>query len=256
MITAGIDCGFKNTKAVILKDGKILGRGMIFTGFDQKKAVDSAFEFAMLQSGTRRGDIRKISGTGSGKNAVEIADIQIEDRYAISKAARFFFSSARSVADVGAEEGRAARIDENGNPIDFAVNEKCAAGSGTFIEAMARALELTVEEMGRICALSNKRISLNTECAVFAESEVVRLIHSKAAKPDISKAVHDAMALRIVSMIRRVGVYPDLVLFGGVANNPGFTDAVKRELKIDRLYIPEYPEFGAATGAAAVAAEG
>ena len=160
------------------------------------------------------------------------------------------------MADVGAEEGRAAKIDENGNPIDFAINEKCAAGAGTFIEAMARALEVTIEEMGRLCMQSDKKIPMNTQCAIFAESDFVGMIHAKTAKPDISKAIHDSMAGRIVSMIRRIGINEDIAMIGGVGYNPGFMAAMQRELKVDKICVPDEPEYGAAAGAAVVAAEG
>jgi benzoyl-CoA reductase subunit D len=156
---------------------------------------------------------------------------------------------------VGAEEGRAAKIDENGNPIDFAINEKCAAGAGAFIEAMARALEVTIEEMGPLCLESDKKIPMNAQCVVFAESEVVGLIHAKTDKPDISKAIHDSMASRIVSIIRRIGVNEDIVMIGGVGYNPGFMTALQQELKVEKVYIPDEPEYGTAVGAAVVAAE-
>ena len=174
---------------------------------------------------------------------------------AMTKAAHYFFPNARTVADVGAEEGRAAKIDEKGDPVDFAINEKCAAGAGAFIEAMARALEVTLEDMGPLCLESDKEIPINAQCAIFAESEVVGLIHSKTSKTDISKAIHDSMASRIVSMIHRIGVNEDVVMLGGVGRNPGFMAAIRRELKLDNIYIPDAPEYGAATGAAVVAAE-
>jgi benzoyl-CoA reductase subunit D len=159
------------------------------------------------------------------------------------------------VADVGAEEGQAAKIDEKGNPVDFAINEKCAAGAGVFIEAMARALEVSVEEMGLMGLQSNKKIPMNAQCVVFAESEVVGLIHAKTEKQDISKAIHDAMASRIVSMIRQIGVNKDVAMIGGVGYNPGFVAAMLRELKVEKVFIPDEPEYGAAVGAAVVAAE-
>ncbi|OGP59854.1 MAG: CoA activase [Deltaproteobacteria bacterium RBG_13_49_15] len=255
MITAGIDCGAKNTKTIIMKDGKILGKGMVPTGFDQEKAVEISLEKALKEAGIKRGDIQKVGGTGSGKGAIRIADNRVNDIKAISKAANYFFPNARTVADVGAEEGRAAKLDETGGPVDFAINEKCAAGAGAFIEAMARALEVTIEEMGTICLQSDKEIPVNAQCAIFAESEVVGLIHSKTAKTDISKAIHDAMASRIVSMIRMVGVNPDLVMLGGVAYNPGFMMSMRNKLKMEIIYVPDSPEFGAAVGAAVVAAQ-
>ena len=256
MITAGIDCGAKNTKTIIMKDGEIIGKGTQLTGFDQKKAVENSFEEAIQAAGIGRDDIQRICATGSGKKAISMADNDVNDIKAMSKGAHYFFPDARTVADVGAEEGRAAKIDENGSPIDFTINEKCAAGAGTFIEAMARTLEVTIEEMGRLCMQSDKKIPMNTQCAIFAESDVVGMIHAKTAKPDISKAIHDSMAGRIVSMIRRIGINEDIAMIGGVGYNPGFMAAMQRELKVDKICVPDEPEYGAAAGAAVVAAEG
>ena len=255
MITAGIDCGAKNTKTVIMKDGQILAKASALTGFDQKKAAEESLTKAIQRAGMSRGDIKRVGGTGSGKNSIQMADAKVNDIKAMAKGAFYFSPSARTVADVGAEEGRAVKVDEKGNVVDFAINEKCAAGAGAFIEAMARALEVTLEKMGHLCLQSEKEIPINAQCAIFAESEVVGLIHAKTEKPDISKAIHDAMASRIVSMIRRVGVNEDLVLIGGVGRNTGFVDAMKRELKLDKLFIPDEPEYGAAVGAAIVAGE-
>jgi len=255
MITAGIDCGAKNTKTVIMKDGRIIGKGSVLTGFDQKAAVEASLEKAIKASGISKDDVKRIGGTGSGKESITMADTVINDIKAMAKAAFYHFPKARTVADVGAEGGRAAKMDENGIPVDFAINEKCAACAGAFIEAMARALEVSLEEMGPLCLTSSSEIPMNAQCAIFAESEVVGLIHAKTAKQDISKAIHDSMASRIVSMIRRIGVNEDIVVIGGVAYNPGFMEAMKRELKLEKIYIPDEPEYGAAVGAAIVAAE-
>jgi benzoyl-CoA reductase subunit D len=255
MITAGIDCGAKNTKTIILRDGQIIGKGLVPTGFVQEKAVEDSLEQAAKNAGISQDGLLKIYGTGSGRKAVKIADDTVNEIKAMAKGANFFFPSARTVVDVGAEEGRAAKIDEKGNPMDFAINEKCAAGAGTFIEVMARALDVTIEEMGPLCLESDKEIPMNAQCVIFAESEVVGLIHSKTEKPDICKAIHDSMASRIVSIIRRIGVNEDIVMLGGVGYNPGFMSAMKRELKVDTIYIPDEPEYGTAVGAAVVAAE-
>ena len=253
MITAGIDCGAKNTKTVIMKDDQVIGMASVPTGFDQEAAVEKSLKQAIEAAAIQREDIDAIGGTGSGRDAVTIADHAVNDIKAMSKAAFYLFPSARTVADVGAEEGRAAKMDENGNPLDFAINEKCAAGAGAFIEAMARALEVHLEEMGPMSLTSTKEIPMNAQCAIFAESEVVGLIHAKTEKQDISKAIHDSMASRIVSMIRRIGVNEDVVMIGGVAYNPGFIESMRRELNLQQIHIPEQPEFGAAVGAALVA---
>jgi benzoyl-CoA reductase subunit D len=255
MITVGIDCGAKNTKTIIMRNRNIIGRAKIPTGFDPEKAVGASLAAAMRAAGIQREDITRIYGTGSGKKAVKIAADTVNDIKAMSKGANFYFPNARTVTDVGAEEGRAAKIDDKGNPIDFAINEKCAAGAGAFIEAMARALEVSIEEMGPLCLQSDKEIPMNAQCVIFAESEVVGLIHSQTSKPDISKAIHDCMAGRIVSMIRRIGVNQDIAIIGGVGNNPGFLDAMKRELRVEKIYVPDEPEYGAAVGAAVAAAE-
>ena len=255
MITAGIDCGAKNTKTVIMKDRKIIGKGTVQTGFDQKKAVDDSLATAIEEAGIARDDIAKIGGTGSGRNAIDIADTSVNDIKAMGRAANYYYPNARTVTDVGAEEGKAAKLDEKGNAVDFAINEKCAAGAGAFIEAMARALEITLEELGPLALTSDKEIPMNAQCAIFAESEVVGLIHAKTSKQDISKAIHDAMASRIVSMIRRIGVNEDVVMVGGVGYNPGFVEAMKRELNLENIFIPEDPDFGSAAGAAVVAAQ-
>ena len=255
MITAGIDCGAKNTKTVILKDGKIIGKGAVPTGFEQAQAVKQSFELALEDAGIAKDQVAHIAGTGSGAKSITEADIKVNDIKAMTRAAHFFFPNARTVADIGAEEGRVAKCDENGNVVDFVVNEKCAAGAGAFIEAMGRALETPLSEMGTLALSSNNSIPMNAQCTIFAESEVVGLIHAKIEKKDISKAIHDAMASRIVSMIRCIGVNPDVVMIGGVAYNPGLVSALQKELAVDKIYIPDTPEFGAAVGAAAVAAK-
>ena len=255
MITAGIDCGAKNTKTVVLRDGKIIGRSKVLTGFDQGQAVEVSFRMALGEAGIAQAELHRIMGTGSGKNAVIIAHDTVNDIKAMGRGAVFSFPDARTVADVGAEEGRAAKLDEKGNPIDFAINEKCAAGAGAFIEAMGRALETPLEEMGPLALTSTREIPMNAQCAIFAESEVVGLIHAKTEKNDISKAIHDSMASRIVSMIRRIGVNGAVVMMGGVAYNPGFLAAMKKELQLEAIHIGDFPEYGMAVGAAVVAAE-
>jgi len=255
MIVAGIDCGAKNTKTVILKDGKIIGKGMTLTGFDQEAAVKASMEAALKDAGITESDVEKIGGTGAGMDDIKQATVKVNEVKSIAKAAIFYFPSARTVTDVGAEMGRAVKINEQGKVEDFAINEKCAAGAGAFIEAMARALEVDLTEMGPMAISSDKEIPMNAQCAIFAESEVVGLIHAKTEKKDISKSIHDAMASRIVSMIRRIGVNEDIVMLGGVGLNPGFVNSLKKELEVEKIHIPEDPAYGSAVGAALVVAE-
>ncbi|MFQ5857104.1 MAG: acyl-CoA dehydratase activase [Anaerolineae bacterium] len=254
MITAGIDVGAKTTKVVIMNDGQVLGRSNpVLTGFDQQEAAEKAMAEALAAAGLEQGAIERTVATGAGAKAVPFANDAISDVKAAARGANFFFPSARTVIDVGAEEGRGIRCDEKGMVIDFAVNEKCAAGAGAFTEAMSRALEVPLEEMGGMSLKSQNAVPMNAQCAVFAESEVVSLIHAKTPKQDIVRAVHDAIASRIGSMVRRVGVERDAALIGGVAHNIGFVDALRRGLELEIL-VPEEPDYVSAVGAALVAA--
>jgi benzoyl-CoA reductase subunit D len=254
MISAGIDCGAKNTKTIILNDGEVIGKAKILTRLDQLKAVEISLAKAIEDAGIKFEDVSRIGCTGSGKNAVQMAESKINVIESMGKGARFYFPKALTVVDVGAEGSRAARLDHNGNIEDFGINEKCAAGAGAFIEAMSRALEIPIDEIGPLALTSRNEIVINAQCAIFAESEVVGLIHAKTEIKDISKAIHDAMANRIASVIRRVGVKEDVVMIGGVAYNPAFVEALKSELKLKDIYIPEFPDCAGAVGAAIVVA--
>jgi benzoyl-CoA reductase subunit D len=254
MITAGVDCGAKNTKVVLLKDGEVIGKSAVLSGFDQKGAAQQAFEEAIKQAGVAKEDVKYITATGSGKKEVDFANNTVTEVGADAKGAHKLFPSARTVIDVGAEEGRAIKSDGSGKVVDFAINEKCAAGAGSFTESMARALEVKVEDLGDLSLQSTKEIQMNAQCAVFAESEVVTLVHAKTPKEDMAKAVHDAIASRITSMVRKIGVENDVALIGGVARNKGFVKSLKDDLGVE-LKLTEDPEYVTALGAAIVASE-
>lgn len=254
MNVAGIDCGAKFVKVLILEGDKILAKSSVLSGFDLKSAISQALGLALNKAGLSSQDLVYIAATGTGKEEATSAHSTVTAVGADAKALNFLFPSVRTVIDVGAEEGRAIKISEKGKVIDFAINEKCAAGSGTFTETMARALEIDVEEMGPLSLKSQKAIPMNAQCAVFAESEVVSLIHAKQSKEDIARAVHDAIADRIASLARKIGIVKDVSLVGGIARNIGFVDSLKRDLELD-LFIPDDPEFSCALGAAMAAAE-
>jgi len=250
-ITSGIDMGSKNVKVIILKDWQILAKGLAPSGFDQKTAAEKVFTNVLGKASLSRGNIAHIVVTGAGKDLAPYANSEISMVGADALGGNFLYPSARTVIDVGAETSRAVRCNEKGRMIDFVINEKCAAGSGTFIEAMARALEVKLEEIGPLSLKAEKTISMNAQCTIFAESEVVSLIHEKASKADIARAIHDSIANRIASLARRLGIQRDVVLVGGVAKNVGFVNSLQRTLGIE-LLVPEEPEFVGALGAALV----
>lgn len=255
MVTCGIDMGSKTIKVVLIDGDRILAQHMIPTGKDKEKLAEQAFGEALQKAKLSRGDVKKIVATGIGRKRVSFANDFITPPSAVARGIVRLLPSVRTVIEVGAEEGRAVRCDEKGKMKDFATNEKCAAGAGTFVEVTARTMEVKTEEMGKLSLQSTQKIDMNAQCAVFAESELVSLIHAKTSKVDIIRAVHEAMAGRIDSLARTIEVEKDVALVGGVARNIGFVDCLKRGLATDIL-IPENPEFVGALGAAIIAAEG
>jgi bzd-type benzoyl-CoA reductase Q subunit len=249
MISTGIDVGARNVKVVIVNDGTIVARSMVPTGFDPSVSASDALRKAIEQSGLAESDIKQIIATGVNAEMTSHATGKVSMVRAMAKAGTYFFPKARTVIDVGAEDARAVKCDEKGNIADFVANDRCAAGAGAFIEAMTRALELKLEEMGSLSLKADKAIPMNAQCVIFGESEVVTLIHQKTPKADIARAVYDAMSDRISSMVRRLGINPDVVLIGGVAKDVGLISSLKSKLGVD-LFIPEEPEFASALGAA------
>jgi len=254
MITAGIDMGAKNIKVVILKDGEIIGKSNVSTGFDQAGSARKGLEAASRAAGIEISTIEHITATGAGRKAAPNANSDITEVGADARGAIFRVGDARTVIDVGAEEGRGIKIDAAGKVLDFAVNEKCAAGAGSFAESMSRALEISLVEFGELSLKSERTIPMNAQCTVFAESEVVSLLHAQTPKEDIARAVCDAIASRITAMVRRVGIEQNVALIGGVAYNMGFLNSLKRSLNCD-IIVPEEPEYVGAIGAALVAGE-
>jgi benzoyl-CoA reductase subunit D len=252
MITAGIDMGTQSVKAVILKDGEVISRGKSFSGFEPTKAAEQAVGEALKKAKLSLSDVNHITATGSGMDMAPYSNSTISMMGADAKAGVYLFPKARTIIDVGAEEARAVKCDDNGIMMDFVVNERCAAGAGAFIEAMARALEVKLEEMGPLSLKAERASSINATCVIFGESDVVTLIHRQESKPEIARAIFDAMADRVSSMVYRLGVNPDVVLLGGVAKDVGFVASLKRKLCVDVL-TPEYPEYAGALGAALIA---
>ncbi len=249
MITAGIDIGARTVKIVVQEDGKILGKGLV-PGGAESDVVMQAFDAA----GVDIDRVERALATGAGRKACSLADGEITEVNAAARGGVHLLESCRTVVDVGAEESRVARCNHRGKVVDFAYNEKCAAGAGIFVESMARALQVSVEDFGSLALQSIRPTRMNAQCVVFAEAEVVALIHAGTPQEDIARAVVDAMAGRIASMVRKVGFERDLVLVGGVARNAGFVEAVNRDLGLE-VVVPEDPEYVPALGAALAAAE-
>jgi benzoyl-CoA reductase subunit D len=255
MIVAGIDVGGKNVHVVIKKDGQIFGKGAAPAGIKKAEAVERLYDEVLKKVNLARKDVERVVATGSGAKRVAFANGVISDVAADARGVNKLVPAAKTVIDVGAEEGRAIKIGPEGKVLDFAINEKCAAGTGAFVDAMARALEISTEEMARIALNSIDSIPMNAQCAVFGESEVVSLIHQKKAKPDIARAVMDAIAGRVGSLARIVGLEEEIVVVGGIARNAGFVDSLKKNIEVP-VKVPEDPDYIGALGAAEAAIAG
>jgi len=249
MISAGIDVGAKTIKVVLLKDRKIQSKSLILAGIDMAGSTKQALNEALDEAKLSFQDIDIVVSTGAGRKEVSFAKKELTSVSADAKGIVFLLPSVRTVVDVGAEESRAIRCDASGRVTNFAINEKCAAGAGVFAEAMARALGVNLEEFSKLALKSDKTNLLNTQCVIFAESEVVSLIHAGTSKEDISRVVHNTLARRISSMVRAIRLEKDIALIGGMAKNVGFIDSLSRDLQVTPV-VPAEPEYVSAIGAA------
>ena len=254
MITAGIDVGAQTIKVVILDDGEVVARSIAVAGWDPVGPAEQAFDEAVARAGMARGDLEHIVATGLGRKSVPFAQSHSSEVACTAKAATWLLPGVRTIVDVGAEESRAAKCTPTGQVLDFAKNDKCAAGVGAYVEAMARALEVSIDEMAALSLASQNLVPLSATCVVFAESEVVSLIHAETPKSDIAHAIHDAIAVRVRSMVQRVRAEPDVALVGGMALNAGFVACLRKHLGT-AVAVPEHPQMAAALGAALIAAQ-
>ncbi|MCK9986089.1 MAG: benzoyl-CoA reductase subunit D [Azoarcus sp.] len=256
--------GSRSVKVVLLEELDLEGKPQLFVkkahmmlpgDLDADQAAERAYDDALKAAGVSRDQVKSVFATGAGRSQVAFATEGVTEMTAGARGAVYMYPQARTVVDVGAEEGRGIKTDSDGKAIDFAGNEKCAAGAGSFAEAMSRALQLSLKEFGEASLKSDKSIPMNAQCTVFAESEVVSLIHSSTPKEDIAKAVLDAVASRVCAMVRRVGIEGNVVLIGGMGHNPGFVQSLKNAMEVDEVLLPELPEFASALGCALIAAE-
>lgn len=254
MLTVGIDSGSRNTKAVVLNNGKIMAKAMALTDFDTNGSAVKVYETVLAGAGVQTDEVAAVVATGVGRNGVKFAKDNISEISSAARGIRFVKPDVNTIIDLGAEGSRVIILKPDGKIASFAGNDKCAAGAGAFIETMARILQVTPEEMGALALKHAQEVPMNTQCVVFAESEVISLIHQKTAKADIAHAIHKGIAIRIASMVRGAGIVEGIALIGGPGNNVGLVQAVKDVLAKD-VVIPEDPDYMSALGAALYAAE-
>jgi len=250
--TIGLDIGSLATKIVLFSDGKLLDYKAERSTYDFKKVGKKLFEEILQKNNINKSEVY-IMSTGYGRNTIDIANDRITEITAHARGAQYFFPDVRSVIDIGGQDSKAILISQKtGNVIDFQMNDKCAAGTGRFLEVMAHALDVLIEDIGSLALRSNNPSSISSTCTVFAESEVISLFARGESKQNIAAGIHKSIARRVAAMAKRIGVEPKLVFTGGVAKNVAVKKYLERELGFE-IVVPELPQFTGAIGAALIA---
>ena len=247
--TLGIDIGSTASKCVMLADGKdIVSKSLISVGAGTsgpQRAISQVLESA----GLTKEDMAYVLATGYGRYSLdEIADHQMSELSCHAKGASFLFPEAHTVVDIGGQDVKILQI-ENGIMTNFVMNDKCAAGTGRFLDVMARVLEVKVEDLGRLGAMSTKNVEISSTCTVFAESEVISQLAQETDKCDIINGIHRSVAARVAGLAHRVGVRELVVMTGGVAQNSGVVHALENELG-HTIHTSPLTQYNGALGAA------
>ena len=247
--TLGIDIGSTASKCVMLKDGKeIVAKSLIAVGAGTS-GPQRAIAEVLEKAGKTEADMAYTLATGYGRNSLEdIADHQMSELSCHAKGATFLFPDVHTVIDIGGQDVKVLQID-NGVMTNFVMNDKCAAGTGRFLDVMARVLEVKVEDLGTLGAQSTKTVEISSTCTVFAESEVISQLSMGTDKRDIINGIHHSVAARVTGLAHRVGIRDQVVMTGGVARNRGVTEALEARLGAP-LWLPPEPDLCGALGAA------
>ena len=251
-ITAGIDIGSITAKALILQGDTIVATRVQFTGYNAKKAGREVMDALLAETGISFKRLDAVVATGYGRNSVNFADKAITEITCHGAGAWFVDPEVRFVIDVGGQDSKVIRLDDNGRVVDFAMNDKCAAGTGRFLEVMARAMEVDLDDFGDL-SLAGDPAKISSICTVFAESEVISLISAGEIRENIISGIHESAASRIAAMAKRVGVVPPVMMTGGVAKNKGAVRAMEDKLDTP-IRVSRYAQVNGALGAAILAA--
>lgn len=255
MYFAGIDIGSLATKACVVDaNGKIAGKGITYTGASCKDASQQALMMACQEAGIQRDEIKYIVGTGYGRKLIEDADLQVTEITCHAKGAKYFFPNTRTILDIGGQDTKTIRISETGEVTNFAMNDKCAAGTGRFLEVMARSLGVELGQLGELSQKAETSTTISSYCTVFGESEVVSHVSNGEKVESIIKGLHESIASRCFSMLKRVGIEPEVTFTGGVAKNTGMVYELEKLLGM-KLNIFHEPQINGALGAAIIAME-
>ena len=256
MLTMGVDIGSTSSKAVILRDGAELVAKCLVPLGTGTKGPRAVYEQVLALSGLpqARAQVDMLIATGYGRQAFDGADKQLSEVSCHAKGMFFLDPEVRTLIDIGGQDVKAMQLGDHGQLENFFMNDKCAAGTGRFLEVMARVLDVEVEQLGEIAGRSTQEVAISNTCTVFAESEVISKLSDNVPIPDILAGVHRSVAKRVASLARRVGIRPVVAMSGGVALNQGIISALERELDVP-IYVPHDCQLAGAIGAAVFAWE-
>lgn len=255
ILVAGIDSGSTSTNVVIMNRNKeILSSSIVRTGAKSQNGAEAAMKEALDKLNLTRDKLSKIISTGYGRVSIPFADEEITEITCHGKAAYFLNNSVRTIIDIGGQDSKAIKLDDKGNVVDFAMNDKCAAGTGRFLEMMSRSLEVPLNEMGERSLGWKEDIDITSMCTVFAESEVVSLIAQNKEISDIIHGLNKAVSTKTAALVNRVGKQEGYMMTGGVAKNIGVVKCLEKKLQ-SKIFIPEEPQIVGAIGAALIALE-
>ncbi len=252
MTTAGVDVGAATAKAVIVKDSHVLSHAVMPTGDNVVRAAETVARRALEGADLSMQDLGYVVSTGYGRNAVAFANKAASEIICHAKGVNFLMPDARTVIDIGGQDSKVVGVRGDGTVSDFAMNDKCAAGTGRFLEVMADVLGLEINEMGTVSLTSSDPCHISSTCTIFAETEMVSLRADGRTREDLVAGIHRAVASRVVIMGRTVGYRPEVVFTGGVAKNAGVVHFVEAEVGFP-VRIPEEPQIMGALGAALIA---
>ena len=254
MLYAGLDMGNLTTKVVILKDNGVLSQAMINSVEDGESRARKAMDMALEGTGFSSGDIAYVVATGAGRKTMSLAQKQRAPSSCLARGISRLLPSVRTLIDVGAETCTVVRVNERGVADESIGNERCASGTGVFLETMAKLMQMSLEEMANASLLAQGKAEITNMCAIFAEQEVISHVHRDPPTPknDIIAGIHASMATQVGGLAKRMGIKGDAALTGGVARNAGFVSALQENLGVV-LMVPDRPEFVAALGAACAA---
>jgi (R)-2-hydroxyacyl-CoA dehydratese activating ATPase len=250
MIVSGCDVGSLSAKAVIMNNGDILASHVIFSKPEPEDSAREVMGAALEKAGLSMADIAYCVGTGYGRNSIPFANAVESEIACHGRGAQHLIPDIRMVIDIGGQDAKAIRLDANGNVIRYAYNDKCASGTGRFLEVMAGAMGVRLEDMGDVSHRSKNPVTLSNQCVVFAETEIISLINNGRDLADIVSGLHRAMAHRVASLAKGIELEKTITMTGGVAKNSGMFDALQEALGVKIRKIESDPQIMGALGAA------